>query len=184
MPPPAPTYGGPMPPGGWQQPLQTQQAPGVAGHALATWGSRAAATLIDGAILLIPFLLVLVAVVAILGVGGEASAIVTFLVGVLAFLVVALFYAPILMARGGARNGQTFGKQIMNIRVVRINGEPFGFLTAAVREVGVKVVLAGILNSIAFGLPIATLLDFLWPLWDDENRALHDMIVSSRVVTE
>ena len=26
------------------------------------------------------------------------------------------------------------------------------------------------------------ILDFLWPLWDAENRALHDMIVKSHVV--
>jgi uncharacterized RDD family membrane protein YckC len=26
------------------------------------------------------------------------------------------------------------------------------------------------------------LLDNLWPLWDGENRAIHDMIVSTHVV--
>ena len=31
---------------------------------------------------------------------------------------------------------------------------------------------------------IPTLLDWLWPLWDDENRALHDMLVSSHVVRD
>ena len=25
-------------------------------------------------------------------------------------------------------------------------------------------------------------LDIFWPLWDDENRALHDMVVSTHVV--
>ena len=39
---------------------------------------------------------------------------------------------------------------------------------------------AGLGGSITFGL--LWLLDCLWPLWDDENRALHDMIVNSRVV--
>ena len=27
-------------------------------------------------------------------------------------------------------------------------------------------------------------LDILWPLWDEENRALHDFIVSTRVVKD
>ena len=29
---------------------------------------------------------------------------------------------------------------------------------------------------------LAPLLDVLWPLWDEENRALHDFIVDTRVV--
>jgi uncharacterized RDD family membrane protein YckC len=33
-----------------------------------------------------------------------------------------------------------------------------------------------------FLLGIPWLIDVLWPLWDDENRALHDMIVKSHVV--
>ena len=28
------------------------------------------------------------------------------------------------------------------------------------------------------------LADVLWPLWDDENRALHDFVVNSRVVQD
>ena len=30
--------------------------------------------------------------------------------------------------------------------------------------------------------PEAQLIDWLWPLWDDENRALHDFIVNTRTV--
>jgi hypothetical protein len=26
------------------------------------------------------------------------------------------------------------------------------------------------------------LLDVLWPLWDDQDRALHDMVVSTHVI--
>jgi hypothetical protein len=29
---------------------------------------------------------------------------------------------------------------------------------------------------------IAQLVDVLWPLWDEENRALHDFIVNTRTV--
>ena len=30
--------------------------------------------------------------------------------------------------------------------------------------------------------PSDTLIDYLWPLWDGENRCLHDMVVSTHVV--
>ena len=56
----------------------------------------------------------------------------------------------------------------------------FGY--AMLREVAVKALLFGILSSLTAGL--ASLLDVLWPLWDDENRALHDFIVDSRVVQD
>jgi uncharacterized RDD family membrane protein YckC len=64
---------------------------------------------------------------------------------------------------------------------VRAKGHPIDFLWAVLREVVVKtLVFAGIGGSVTFGL--AWLLDCLWPLWDDENRALHDLVVDSRVV--
>ena len=68
----------------------------------------------------------------------------------------------------------------MGIRVVRDNGQAFDFGHAALREIVVKWLLVGIASSIIPVLP--WLLDVLWPLWDDENRALHDMIVSTHVV--
>ena len=44
------------------------------------------------------------------------------------------------------------------------------------REVVVKWLLFGVVAARSpFGL--APLLDVLWPLWDEENRALHDFIV-------
>ena len=35
-------------------------------------------------------------------------------------------------------------------------------------------------GSLTFG--IAPLVDYLWPLWDEENRALHDYLVDTRTV--
>jgi uncharacterized RDD family membrane protein YckC len=70
----------------------------------------------------------------------------------------------------------------MNIRVVRTSGEPITFGFAMLREVAVKAIGFGIAGSFTFGL--ANLLDSLWPLWDEENRALHDFIVSTRVVKD
>jgi uncharacterized RDD family membrane protein YckC len=101
-------------------------------------------------------------------------------VSFLAYFVAVLFYAPVLMAREGANNGQTWGKQIVGITVVRNAGEPVGMGFAFLREVVVKNLLFGWIGSFFAGIP--TLLDYLWPLWDDENRCLHDMVVSTHVV--
>jgi uncharacterized RDD family membrane protein YckC len=146
---------------------------------LASWGSRVAATLIDWLILLVPAIVLTVIVVAIAA-GSDTGAIVTGIFSFLAYLVVLFIYAPVLMMREGENNGQTWGKQVIGIRVVRDNGEAMNFGWAALREIAVKGLLVSIASSI---LPlIPWLLDNLWPLWDDENRALHDMVVSTHVV--
>jgi uncharacterized RDD family membrane protein YckC len=130
-------------------------------------------------ILLVPVILLTVIVIGIAA-GSDAGAAITGLLGFLAYLVVAFLYAPLLMARDGARNGQTWGKQAVGVRVIRNTGEPISFGFAALREIAVKGLLVGIASSIIPLIP--WLLDVCWPLWDDENRALHDMVVSTHVV--
>lgn len=181
-----PGYGGPVPPGGWQQPIARPSA-GWVGQPLASWGSRVAAAIIDGLIIFIPaaiFFFVLVAgAVGLTGDDNDVSVGVAIGAAILWFLVVAavaLLYAPTLMARQGSGNGQTWGKQMIGIRVVRDSGERMGFGWAALREVVVKGLAVGIASSIIPLLP--WLLDVLWPLWDDQNRALHDMAVQTHVV--
>jgi|SRR5688500_2823705 len=167
-----------VPPGGWQQPI-AQQQPGWAGRPLAGWGTRLGATVIDWLILLVP-VGVLIAIIIAVAVGSDTGAIVTTIVGFLAYLVVAFIYAPVLMSRDGARNGQTWGKQILGIRVVRDSGEPMSFWYAALREIGVKGFAVSIASSIIPFIP--WFLNYFWPLWDDQNRALHDMVVSTHVI--
>jgi uncharacterized RDD family membrane protein YckC len=84
------------------------------------------------------------------------------------------------MSREGRYNGQTFGKQVTGCRVVRNDGTPFDFGSAALREIVIKGLLFGAVGG-SFG-GVALLLDWLWPLWDDENRALHDMIAGTHVI--
>ena len=171
------SYGGPVPPAGWEQPIA--QHPGWSGQPLASWGSRVAATLLDWLILLVPVIVLTIIVVAIAA-GSDTGALVTGILGGLAYLVVLFVYAPTLMAREGKNNGQTWGKQVVGIRVVRDNGEAMGFGWAALREIAVKGLLVGLVSSIIPLIP--WLLDYLWPLWDDENRALHDMVASTHVL--
>jgi uncharacterized RDD family membrane protein YckC len=181
----APTYGGPVPPGGWQQPIARPES-GWAGRPLASWGSRLGAYPIDWLVLLIPAVILFIVVVAgAWGISGDDDASTGAVIGatilyVLLMSVVILLYAPLLMMRQGERNGQTLGKQLVGIRVVRDSGEPMGFGWAALREVVVKGLAVGIASSI---IPIVPwFLNYFWPLWDDQNRALHDMAVSTHVV--
>lgn len=95
----------------------------------------------------------------------------------------ALLYYPTLMVR---TNGRTVGKILLGIRVVRINGAPMNVACTVWREVGLKIIVLGLARDV----PVAGLfanqmifwVDGLWPLWDHENRALHDMLARTRVV--
>jgi uncharacterized RDD family membrane protein YckC len=178
--PQAPAPGPQAPPGGWEQPIARPS--GWEGRPLASWGSRVAAQVIDWIILLIPgAILAAVVIGAALNddsswwaiVGGAA-------LSVAIFAALSLLYAPLLMMRSGARNGQTLGKQMIGITVVRDSGEPLGFGYSALREVVVKNLAVGIASTIIPFIP--WFLDNFWPLWDDQNRALHDMAVQTHVV--
>lgn len=187
-PPATPGYGGPVPPGGWTQPVSSPQQPLAApAGPLAGWGRRLGATVLDGLIVGVPALLIM----GLLGIGvtgtsasdsdvGLVAFIGAAIVSVLVFVVLSLIYAPLTMMRRGEHNGQTFGKQALGVRVVRTSGEPMDFLWSALREVVIKNFAVGIAASFTFG--IATLLNYLWPLWDDQNRAGHDFAASTRVV--
>jgi uncharacterized RDD family membrane protein YckC len=176
--PPPPGAGGPVAPAFGQQPTTFGGR-----FVLAGWWSRAGAYLIDGLIVgvgaLILFLPLVAAGLTVDTEAGWATLIAAGIVWVLCLGVAALFYAPVMMAR---TNGKTLGRMALNIRVVRASGEPITFGYAVLREVVVKWLLFGILGALTGG--IAQLLDYLWPLWDEQNRCLHDMIVDSRVVRD
>ena len=176
-------YTTPAPPGaGGPAPVMSPHSPAPAGRpALASWGSRVVAAIIDGIIVCVLAAIVL-GLLAALGLtvdtnGGAAAFIVTVAFAAVAIAIGALLYAPILMSR---TNGQTWGRMAVNIRVIRADGGPMTFWFAMLREVLVKSLLVGFLSSFTFGL--AWLLDVLWPLWDEENRALHDFVVNTRVI--
>jgi uncharacterized RDD family membrane protein YckC len=155
-------------------------------YVLASWLSRVAAQLIDGLIIGAGALVLFIPVGAALGLGGASgdntglgAVIVGAMFWVVCVALIAVLYAPVLMAR---TNGKTFGRMAMNIRVVRTSGEPITFGFAMLREVVVKAIGFGFAGSITAG--IANLADGLWPLWDEENRCLHDFVVNTRVVRD
>ena len=180
-------YTSPPPPGAFGGPPPA--VPVTGRYALASWWSRAGAALIDGVIIGVGALLVTFLFGSLFSIGfagdddpsgaSVAALIAGLFLWFLAVAIIALLYAPLMMAR---TNGKTLGRMAMGIRVVRANGTPMSFGWALLREVIIKALLVGFLSSLTFGL--AWLLDVLWPLWDDENRALHDFAVDTRVVRD
>jgi uncharacterized RDD family membrane protein YckC len=184
-----PGYSSPPPPGAFGTATSGPfpvPAPATGRYALAGWWSRVGAAIVDGIIVGIGALLILLLFGSVFSIGffasneaGVLSLIVGLMLAFAAIAIVALLYAPLLMAH---TNGKTLGRMAMGIRVVRDKGQPMTFGFAMLREVVVKALLFGFVASITFGL--AWLADVLWPLWDDENRALHDFVVDTRVVRD
>ncbi len=174
---------GTPPPGGpvFQQPVPQPPAGGGT-FELSGWWRRVGATIIDSLILSVPFFVIFVALFG-LSFSGDGDAngggIAALIFTTLAWVVLTLVYAPFFMSKW---NGATIGKKATGIRVVRTDGAPITFGFAAVREVAVKGLLIGLISNLTLGL--GGLLNYLWPLWDSEHRALHDMIVKTRVVRD
>jgi len=176
-------------PGGEHRP----PAPDVPSYALAGWWSRVGAVLVDDLVLLVP-LIVLEVVLGqyqtthyIAANGTVATSVTSRFTWVDGALW--LGYAAALLVRVGVRNGQTFGKQATHIRILRNDGERVDLQTVLVREALAKGTLAGVLiASVANNRTLIALFalywlaDYLWPLWDRENRALHDLIAGTHVV--
>jgi uncharacterized RDD family membrane protein YckC len=151
---------------------------------LAGWWRRVGAALIDGLVIGVFAGVLLAALIA----GLNASLDDSVSVGVGVFLAVlvcvacavaaAVVYATWMSAR---TNGRTLGRMATGIRVVRADGARMDFRRAFLREAVIKwglfYGLGGVLT-----LGIVPLIDVLWPLWDEQNRALHDLLGRTRVV--
>ena len=119
--------------------------------------------------------------------GEDITAAAAFFTAVIVFsvssLVVGILYYCLTMMRSGDRNGQSWGKQLLGIRVIKEDGTQVGFGYAFLRQILVIQLLFGTVASwVTFGFPLALLVDYLWPLWDKGNQAVHDKMVRSRVV--
>ena len=175
------------PPGAGGVAAAPSQSP-VAGHwQLAGWWRRAGAHLIDWIVISIIAGVFVAIFAAFAGAGflvGDTTGYIAVVLGIIGFglcvVVAALVYAPLMLSK---TNGKTLGRMACGIRLVRADGRPIDFGYAALREVVVKWLLINVVaGSFTFGL--ATLVDYLWPLWDEENRALHDMVVNSRTILD
>ena len=140
-----------IPPGGWDRPIPEQP---VYRAPLSGWWRRVWASLVDFTIISIPAMTIAVVIFGGVGIvfgADEGAGWVSLVLGTLLYIVllmaVSILYGPMLMRRPGQRNGQTWGKQLLGIRVIRTNGAPMDVTWSAVREVGIKGVGLGCLAT-------------------------------------
>ena len=103
-----------------------------------------------------------------------------FLNALLAFVIYAAYTGALMGSSGDPQGADAGYAGALNIRVVRTDRQPVRVGTVAIRQWLMQYFVFGFLAIVT--LFIATLLNYLWPLWDNENRALHDMVASTRVV--
>lgn len=141
----------------------------TAGRTHATFGERAIALLIDFAIFFVAAI-----ILSIIGfVVGSISDVLGLLYTLVTWVIyIGLGFVFFAMGEGGPL-GQTPGKHMRGIQVIKEDGSQLGMGGGVIRWLG------RILDSIVCGLPIG----YLWPLFDDEDRCWHDMVASTRVVT-
>jgi uncharacterized RDD family membrane protein YckC len=150
----------------------------------ASWGLRALALLIDG---VVAFGCLFVAALPLSFAGYaffdseelETAIDVVSIVYAVGFL---LIYFPLTMRRAGEHNGQTLGKQTCGIRVVRADGQPVDARLAIQREVLLKYLVFWVIS--VFLLLIPAIVNYLRPLWDEHNQALHDRLAGTFVVKD
>jgi uncharacterized RDD family membrane protein YckC len=119
----------------------------------ASFFQRFAAAIIDGIIIaVVNFILGLV-------LNQNAASLASLVIGV-------AYYAT----QEGGPTGQTIGKRVLGIRVVKLNGGELGIGGGVLRYVG------RIPSALVCGL------GYFWALWDDEKQTWHDKIAGTVVV--
>lgn len=132
------------------------------------------------ALLIDSILMGIIAVVIIFIFGGMLgvtsainSGIINFMMSVLGFGVFILmtFFQFFYFGYFWSKNGQSLGMKMLNIKVVRRNGEPLSFLRAGLRgSVGYWI------SGVIFWL------GFIWAAFDGNKEAWHDKIFDTWVV--
>ena len=117
---------------------------------LASLGNRVVAALVDGFIISI--------ITGVLSRFGGPGLGLSF--------VISLAYTWYFLTR---QNGQTPGKSLMNIRVVKKDGTPIDDATAIVRYIGYYV-------------SCIIVIGILWAFWDDKKQGWHDKVANTLVV--
>jgi len=75
------------------------------------------------------------------------------------------------------RNGQTIGKRVLDIKVVRLDGSPVGLG----RSFWLRNVVPGVLGAIPCFGGIISLVDILM-IFGEDRRCLHDKIADTKVI--
>jgi uncharacterized RDD family membrane protein YckC len=175
-----PPYGTPAQPGYGQPPAPAAggyvaDQPGYyMGRRLANWPQRVGAYLIDNLIALIPGFLAIVLFSGRTDPGEPPNA----GAGLVVFLLYLTTFGIWIYNRAiqMGRTGQSWGKQVLNLRLVRMaDGQPMGGGMCFLRDL--LHLLDGAICLLCIG--------FLWPLWDARRQTLFgDKIMNTVVLSE
>jgi uncharacterized RDD family membrane protein YckC len=147
------------------------------GLRLADWDVRLEAAVIDFFVRL-GIVAACIALGALLYLAGDAAGAIGLAVSAgIGAILVWFVYAPLMLAR---TNGQTVGHRAASTRIVMADGTRMSGKRAFVREALVKGILIDGAGNFTFG--IVPIVNYLFPLWDPNNEALHDKLCTTRVV--
>lgn len=136
---------------------------------LASIGLRCSAFLLDYILtMLIPALSVLIAVYFKRRWNAPGFAGFVLIFGYLVTLVLVLFNCVYLCER----DGQSFGKRFIGIRVVRQDGAPLTYRTAVLRHL------------VGYPLAVFTAVGICWALWDPKQQGWHDKLAGTLVIKD
>ena len=161
-------YGPPAPaPGGY-----VPDQPGYyMGRALANWPQRVGAYLIDYLIAAIPIFLAVLLFGGTSSGGNDPNAGASAVAFLLYLVSLGVWIYNRAIQQG--RTGQSWGKQVLNLRLVRMaDGQPMGGGMAFVRD------LAHIIDA------LPCYIGYLFPLWDARRQTFSDKIMSTVVLSE
>lgn len=155
--------------------MRTDEPIGGVEKAKAEWITRVASEAIDSVAWPVAFLPLVIGIGVGAGVGGAGFA-------VLALIGVVVTIAALVWVASKYQNGQSVGKRVMGTQVVSANdGTPLNWaFNLIVRTILVKGLAIGIVSSLTFY--IFMLINFLWPLWDKNQQAVHDKMVNTYVI--
>lgn len=145
----------------------------------ASWGDRAVGYIIDsllvGAAMVVLYLVLGGFFASIVGLGGDRSGFMggmcclMIVIAPVATLLVGIYNRVILVSQ----RGYSIGQGVMKLKVIDANGQLLTQGNAAIR----------LLAQVALGfIPFISVIDLLWPLWDDTRQTLHDKAVGAFVI--
>jgi len=149
-------------------------ASGADDFVVASRGSRLGAVLLDGLVVAVPAMLIAMLVPVMSNGAGQPSAagmvlVMLFGLGAIAFVTMQLVLLY--------RHGQTIGKKLIGIRIVRSDGKRAGLG----RIFLLRSFVPGLIGAIPLLGPIFSLVDILF-IFGEERRCVHDLIADTIVV--
>jgi len=148
---------------------------------LAGRGTRLGAVIIDSLIIMVPLLLAIVPVMMAFGAAGAGvggadamgvGAMIAIAIGSIGFL--ALFVVNLVMLH---RTGQTIGKRLLNVKIVRTDGSRAGLT----RIFFLRMLVPGMIGGLPFVGYIFSIVDPLF-IFQESRRCVHDLIADTIVV--